>query len=496
VSGAVASLRTWGRGVWRQVDTLLDRLLGRIGWPLSYFDSLAAREVSHPRLSRADWLGVTAAIAFALAVNGWTASRLSDTLIHPSGFDIWFESDAPRVLADMTDVDSRHFRTSVHPATSILLTPTVLAIAQIAGIEPATAAQILFPVLAATSAGLLLLALRFMTLPLHAAGLLVAIYATSAAYLHWGGIVELHSIGGLSMTVALVALVYGRTRNPLWWVLASAASLSITVTNWMAGLAATIVRWPRRAFVLISSSAFLLIAVLASVQWLIFHDAKLFFDPRVWLGELRFVGVAPTSSDENDPDWLVAHNLRSFFLTSVVAPPSEVYPREPDRLADTTAWIHNHWAPLGAMSVPALAASAAWTVLLLLGGWGAVRTPQLRPVAVGLGLLLAGQVLLHSVYGFPTFLYSLNFLPVLIILAAFAWTTPLRRLASVLAVVVVALGAPNNVSEFASTAATARAIASEHREDERAGFDATLAWQGQCRWAILPVSNAAETPAC
>jgi hypothetical protein len=113
------------------------------------------------------------------------------------------------------------------------------------------------------------------------------------------------------------------------------------------------------------------------------------------------------------------------------------------------------------MSAAAVSARAAWAALLVLGLWGAVRVRALRPVAVGLGLMLAAQVALHGVYGYPTFLYSLHFLPMLVAAAAFAWFTPARWVACALAVVVIGIGVPNNLAQFERAAAMTRTAANE-----------------------------------
>ena len=38
-------------------------------------------------------------------------------------YDVWFGADIPRVVANMTDVASDHFRTKVHPVFSFLILP-------------------------------------------------------------------------------------------------------------------------------------------------------------------------------------------------------------------------------------------------------------------------------------------------------------------------------------------------------------------------------------
>ena len=72
--------------------------------------------------------------------------------------------------------------------------------------------------------------------------------------------------------------------------------------------------------------------------------------------------------------------------------------------------------------------------------------------------MLLGQMVLHSVYGNPTFLYAPHFLPLLVALAALSWFTPVRWPALALAAVVCVAGGVSNVQTFQSAAALANQV--------------------------------------
>jgi len=106
---------------------------------------------------------------------------------------------------------------------------------------------------------------------------------------------------------------------------------------------------------------------------------------------------------------------------------------------------------LGALGV------AAWVVLLGLGAWGLRIRGWSAGLPLVLGLSLAAQFVLHSMYGAEeVFLYSLHWLPLLVIVAAFSTFTPWRQAATGLALVLLACAAVNNGMQFGHAAAYAK----------------------------------------
>jgi hypothetical protein len=73
-----------------------------------------------------------------------------------------------------------------------------------------------------------------------------------------------------------------------------------------------------------------------------------------------------------------------------------------------------------------------------------------RRLRIVLGGTLAGQVLLHMVYGEETFLYTMHVAPLLILAAALATTaTAWRRTILLLAVALTGVAAVGNASQLA-----------------------------------------------
>lgn len=63
-------------------------------------------------------------------------------------------------------------------------------------------------------------------------------------------------------------------------------------------------------------------------------------------------------------------------------------------------------------------------------------------------IILIGQVLLHLIYSSEVFLYSLHFLPLIIIFASLTTLTRYRKVALVLALLLIPLAFMNNGAQF------------------------------------------------
>jgi hypothetical protein len=106
--------------------------------------------------------------------------------------------------------------------------------------------------------------------------------------------------------------------------------------------------------------------------------------------------------------------------------------------------------------------------LLLLGigiknlFWGNAPSPRIRLI---IGLTLAGQLVLHLLYGEETFLYSLHYLPLLIATAALAAIGQFRKISLILALIVLCGGGINNLVKFRE----ARNVMILHFYPERGG---------------------------
>lgn len=401
-----------------------------------------------PDLSCALGLAVAAA-----ALSWWALAQFDDSLYRPNGSDIWFEADQPRVLQNLTDRGSNHHRTSVHPLFSILFYPLCKAIRTL-GVTPLAATKILVALSAAATVALFYLSMRNLGLAVASAAAFAAALMASASFIHWFAIVDTYAFAAMSITLMLWVLTRPGPVDKVTWILASAGTLSVTITNWSFGLAAAFFRLPLRVFLQVSAAALALVAVLAVVQKLIFPTAGLFFNPRALAGERHYTQVsAPTGPGEG---WMPLANLRSMLLFSAVAPTAsreEVVEFDIRKLV-----VNNQHARLRDEGLLGLVATALWVIMLGLGMRGAVATPR-RDVTLALAAFTAGQVVLHLVYGQITFLYAAHMFPAFLALAALGAAGPMAWLATAAATAFVVVGGYVNIEQFRAAAALANMVA-------------------------------------
>lgn len=391
-----------------------------------------------------------ALLAVIVSVTGFYA--VGSLMTERGGFDVWFSADVPRVYSNMLTTFGNHYRTSVHPIFSVLVHPITTILQILTGWTDATIVMVVFAAFSAISIVLLYAFLRLMSLPAGAAALFTLLYISSATFIYWSGIPETYLPASLSIILMLLLLAMGQRAGWLWWVIGSAGTLSITITNAMFGFVATVVTWPWRGVVRIILVATLLVMAASVAQKLIYNRAQLFFDPRSLIDELRYT---PISDDAPDFEWTPAANIHALLVTTIVAPTPEIGRSPTGR---NPVIIDNQMRTVLDRGPVGIAAGASWVALLAIGLWGAARA---RRVGLGLLLSLAGQAVLHLIYGYPTFLYAMHVAPVLIGIAACAWYTPLRHYALGLAAATVLLGGITNIETMREAVDLAHAVMAE-----------------------------------
>lgn len=396
-----------------------------------------------PAFGVPDWAMAAIVAVAGVAVALYGMSQLSAKAY--ASFDIYFQADGPRIMANLFDRDSiDHQRSNIHPLFSLLLYPPANLLKQ-TGLAPLAAAQVLTALAAAGAPALLYFSLRGWGLPRAAATLFALVLIASATFIHWFAFVETFAFSALSIALMLCVLSCARSGGPAW-IVASAATLAFTVTNWAFGVMAVFARHSFRGFALITAGALAMVTVLAMAQNLIFPHARLFFNPGGIAEERQYTQLHRDA-------WTPRANLRSAIITSAVAPAPQVTSWEIAGRTEPYRFVNNQYSPLSSTTPAGLAAAVAWLGLLALGAWGGWRERRLRPVVLATGGYVAVQLALHLVYGEVTFLYAAHFFPALVAGAAFSWFTRLRWLAVALAASFVVLAGFNNLQQF-NTAAT------------------------------------------
>lgn len=380
------------------------------------------------------------AIVLALAIVGGLASYVGAQLINSVILDeptinVWFEADLPRVFANLTSRESNHYRTNVHPLFSLIAFPPVYILKTL-GLDAIASVRIVIATVASLWISTLFTLLRLMSCRRFDATLFTILGGTSAAAMFWFVVPETYSFGSLTILLALafVVLTQNYQFSSLWYGVVSAITLSMTVTNWMVGLLATIVNHRWKQSLQISANALCLVTVLWGIQKFIFPSALFFIGDRE---EKKYI-LKPESGGP-------LQVVKSFISHTMVMPAIELFDntKRPDWPRMLTQASHP-----GSGSFWGAVAVGLWIALIGLGLWALFSVKQHSKLRIVLGLTLLGQLLLHAVYGDETFLYSLHFAPLLVVLAALSTLTRTRRLGLILAGMLLLSAGINNGLQF------------------------------------------------
>jgi hypothetical protein len=386
------------------------------------------------------------AIGTALAVLAACASYdgaqlITSALIDECSFDVWFNGDIVTVYGAMINRYASH-RSQFHPLFSLMATPFVYMLKLGLHIEPLTAVRILLSAVAGLWSGGMYCTLRAIGCLRLDAGVLTLLALCSAASMIWFVVPETYSFGSLSILLALGLVAVSEHRNiaPGWYVLVNAMTLGTTVTNWMAGIISTTVTHHWKQAFQITINAFCLVVILWGVEKVFFPATELFLAP--YMPEItRHIN----SPDSGGP----LQVAKAFVFHSMVLPTINgdvaSLGRQPPR---TAVLMSVQSSTPGSGSVWGSASIVLLVPFFGAGLWGLVSLKQYPRFRLALGLMLAGQLGLHVLYGAETFLYSLHWIPLLVTLGALGSLAIPRRIWCVLAVLLLTSTAINNGLKF------------------------------------------------
>ena len=390
-----------------------------------------------------------AVLLFALAAVGSHAgSRLVD-LEGTKQLNVWFQADIDRVYQNMTERHSKHYRTKVHPVFSIATHIPVSALAVI-GIDKWEAVRLI----GAIAAGLWLSGLFIVMRQLQLARLDSIVFAlvagASAAAMFWTTIPETYVFGSLTiiLVMGVTALSDRRNVHPFTWVAVSALSLSMTVTNWMAGILATFRNHPMRQTILISAGAFVVITAIWTVQNAMYRGTQFFlFSPE----EADYVLVEGSGGILEKTTVFLVHSMVMPAINFLDNPSQPLWPL-----------LSVQFSTAGSAGSAGLVGAMLWVPLLAFGAWSLWQSEAHAKFRFVILATIGGQLLLHLVYGDETFLYALHWLPLLVLVAAMGTLSRHRRAVLAVATVVVAAAGFNNLKQLQWTAAQ---LTGEHLVD-------------------------------
>lgn len=389
------------------------------------------------RIYRHYWQDILIMVALALAAA--IALTYATRLINPILYQIqnvWFEADIERVFENMTDRGGNHYRTKVHPLFSLVAFPLVYLF-KLAGLKNIGAVNAVILGVACLWISSQYILFRLIGLRRFDSTLFSILGATSAAAIFWFTVPETYSFGALTILWALIftAITEQRQVSQFWYVVVSALTLSFTITNWLIGILTTAVNHPWKRAFQITVNAFSLVVILWSVQKVIFQTAEFFLGDRE---EKKYLLLSGSGGP--------LQVLKSFVSHTMVMPALNIV---------SDKYKQAHWPILatqtsapGSGSIWGVVAVVLWTALLGLGLWGFFTTKKHFKLRLVLGIVLLGQLALHTVYGDETFLYALHFLPLLLLLATFSLLTPARPVGLALAGALIVCAGINNGLQF------------------------------------------------
>lgn len=433
-------------------------------------------------------------LALTLAILLGVAAYALAQLVPPfalKGFDVWFESDAGRVAANMMSLDSDHHRTSVHPLFSLMAFPPVYLARKLLSIEASTAVTVVSSVVASVWIATLFILLRLMGCRRLDSVLFSVLGAISAAAVFWLPVPETFVWGSLTILFAfcLLAVMDSHPVGSAWHVIIGTLTMSATLTNWMVGILLTFVTQHWKRALQLAVNAFCVMVLLWGLQKAVFPTAQFLLsnpevDETTWL-------LHPQSGGP-------LNVVQSFFFHSMITPSIGLVEDAAFVLIGTDRVRLGHrlgtqFSAPGSASVIGLVAAIIWFILLVAGFIALFSVKQHRPLRIVLGLTILGQLGLHLVYGEETFLYSLHFAPLLIVLTALCTLTPMRRVVLVLTGVLIVFGGVNNWLQFVEACDLASQFTAEREivQDAMQG-DPTRLWPRGRGHVVLGEPGSAE----
>jgi hypothetical protein len=387
-----------------------------------------------------DWLTVCLLAVVAIGTI-WTAShQLSVGLRARNTENVWFESDVERVYFNMTDRLSYQYRSKVHPVYSLFAMAVTAPAHRVAHLSLNDSADVFLALTAGAWVVLMFLVARKLGFDLLLSALAAFTGLVSAGGLLFFSVPETYGLASVSLLLCLWITLHVREGH---WpkfgeTLASASALAITVTNWSLGLLVTFRRRDWKGWLQLSCNALLLITAFWTVQKAIMPTSEYF---SISGEERRYVNkIAPGPC---------LHRTVAFLYHGVIAP--RAYETADFDIGDQVgpAWtkgisFQKSWP--GSASLWGIGAALLWTLMLAVG-FRAILTNRAGDLPKRLSIFLLLQFLLHQLYGVETFMYELDWLPILLIVALYG-LKHMGRARWAIAVVFVALLTVNNIQEF------------------------------------------------
>ena len=400
-------------------------------------------------------------IAIALAVGAvaaaWAVHLFSQfefvRVCH--GFDLWFDSDPGRTVANILSRFSFFENRSIlHPLYALFVAGPFSLLKEI-GLSTNTETAIYVGAQSAVYAILAYVALRAFTLSRVDALLGVALLSSTSAAMYWIGFPEWVAFGAASVLVSVIWIAGpAALRNRATGFVQNLAAGSIGLTSWAIGMLASLISdWPKPKFnwgqaFANTRDALACMAALYVVEYLVFPHTGPFL--KIW--DEAHVAAQGGESHRG----IIQHAIQ-YFAQTLVAPSMSVH----EGVRNVPGWgvlimqSQGHGVPLNAVTIAIL---LLWAGLLGLGVYAAIRGAVRSSVALLVGGALAYFLVLHFLLGGEIFLFSLHFAPFLVFIAMWALRSRFAMIARVACIALTLGSAANNYPAFKSAVTIHNAI--------------------------------------
>ena len=334
--------------------------------------------------------------------------------------DLWFGADVNRVIGNMVDPSSGHWRTYHHPLFSLSMLPLASPIfwaAKFVGFQPDIAKAIAAQLIVSFSAGITWILIYVISLQMGLSiiqsfviGLL---FLSSSAFVFWWSTPETFPLGAPTILLPFLLLSL-RVKSMRLWIIAIAASGAMTITNFAAGFISAYIRFKaKKVFYSLCAAALISVSLLSVVQ-------KAYL-PNAQLGEINLLGERKFIKRS----FLPLNSLYGFFVTPVIAPssPSLVNLNNLDRTTQdiygkTMLQLHFEVPTMEDASLLRSGVALTWMFFLINGVYVAWFRRR-NATCIALIIFLVFQFFLHSIYGDSPFLYSAHYVPVMFLIAGY-----------------------------------------------------------------------------
>jgi hypothetical protein len=386
--------------------------------------------------SRTDAFTTACIFSFALFAYSASLTFFGDMPARMAIGGMWFQSDAWRVFDDMTKFDANHYRDNVHPLFSITFIPLTNLLKVATGWRFIDIIFLVNAIFYASLCSMIYATSRLIGCRAIDAVMLAALAGVSAGSIYWFLVPESYPIASLSVILPILVVAFSPNRD--WpYVLASAASLSYTVSNWTIGLwAALIGRKLWRAAYVTALGLLIVLCGWGVAKLVLPYPGALFLLPKSLMGETAYMLHGDSGS--------LWDKLGGELLSSIVAPDVKyIYNQPTGTMLSVQAQIGDtlrSGEPAYLIGVVAVAGLFAMSFYAYLSRRDAVTH------TIMLGLL--SQVAVNLLYGEETMLYALHFVPLIVPLFAISLASQARLYARFLLMVLIAAAAYNNLRKM------------------------------------------------